>query len=90
MQLGPDQVLLNVDTRFNCGLGVPEPELVIDRMRGTFASQIQSCSGFSLKWTPSERPRHERFGRRSHRHHPTAQKRRATNRHTGQFRDIDD
>jgi cation diffusion facilitator family transporter len=32
MQLGPDQVLLNVDIRFNRGLGVQELELAIDRI----------------------------------------------------------
>jgi divalent metal cation (Fe/Co/Zn/Cd) transporter len=32
MQLGPDQVLLNVDIRFNRGLGVQELESAIDRI----------------------------------------------------------
>lgn len=35
MQLGPDQVLLNVDIRFNRGLGVQELELAIDRIEAS-------------------------------------------------------
>jgi cation diffusion facilitator family transporter len=35
MQLGPDQVLLNVDIRFNRGLGVQELESAIDRIEAS-------------------------------------------------------
>jgi len=34
MQLGPDQVLLNIDVRFRRGFAVQELEAAIDRLEG--------------------------------------------------------
>jgi divalent metal cation (Fe/Co/Zn/Cd) transporter len=46
MQLGPEQVLVNVDIRFRRGLEVQELELAIDRIERAFARENRLSDGF--------------------------------------------
>ena len=72
MQLGPDQVLLNVDIRFNRGLGVQELESAIDRIEKNIRQSDPTVQRIFIEVDSLRTASSRSFRRQNHRHHPTA------------------
>jgi cation diffusion facilitator family transporter len=90
MQLGPDQVLLNVDIRFNRGLSVQELESAIDRIEKNIRQSDPTVQRIFIE-VDSLRTASSRTLRATEpRPSSPAGKRMGTEMQTGPFRDFDD